>query len=79
MMIESELAMWNTHDWMHGTELPICRKCARGPIGLGFWGDDDWKATHPDYLSPCSGTMDKAIKDEQLIVARLTAKGEKSN
>ena len=55
--VEDRIApeMFATHDWDWSNELPKCRKCERCPIGLGFWGDDNWRNTHTDYLKPCEG------------------------
>jgi len=31
-----------THDWLHGFEIPVCRKCRMSIIGAHIWGDAEW-------------------------------------
>jgi hypothetical protein len=45
--------MWATHDFTTGQELPICSKCNKSPIALGFWGDCDYKRKQIDWMTPC--------------------------
>ncbi|MCK5642105.1 MAG: hypothetical protein KAJ19_14975 [Gammaproteobacteria bacterium] len=53
--------LWNTHDWNpKQTECPTCMKCGKSPIGLGFWGDNEWRRTHTGHLEPCKGRKDES-------------------
>ena len=45
---------YHTHDWTTD-EMPICRRCGMSPIGLGMWGDQNWRKTHRGWENPCRG------------------------
>jgi len=67
---------YNTHLWQYGNELPICLKCGKCPIGLGFWGDDNWRKTHTGYKNPCVAYIaNKLIRPKESITRLLREDG----
>jgi hypothetical protein len=49
----------DSHDWIVGNELPICRSCGLSKISAHIWGDDDW-IRKPIF---CSGELAEEEQD----------------
>lgn len=71
-MITGEMVRqhWNTHDWEPG-ELPICKKCGKSPIGLGMWGDQDWRRENTGWMKPCTGGQNDTGRTGQTSCYRV--------